>query len=51
MDEEDAFSLNTETCERGHSQFCDPHHKHIITRDLRIIDNFVLNKLITKGPK
>ena len=32
------------------SKFCDPHHKHIITGDLRITENKKLRKLLTKGP-
>ena len=50
MDEEVAFSLGTEICECEYYQFCDPYHKHIITRDLRIIYNFKLRKLMTKDP-
>ena len=31
------------------SSFCDPHHKHIITGDLKIIENKKLRKLLTKN--
>ena len=41
--------LNTETCKYEHSQFCDPHQKHIISGDLRLIDNSKLRKLMTKS--
>lgn len=32
------------------SQFCDLHGRHIITEQLRLIDNSNLRKLKTKGP-
>ena len=51
MNENVAFSLNTtETYKCEHSQFCDPHHKHIICGDLRVIDNSKLRMLMTKCP-
>ena len=49
VDEEVPSSLNTKTCERKHSQFCDLHHKYIISGDFSIIDNSKLNKLLTRG--
>ena len=36
-DKEVAFSLITDQCDRTRSNFCDSHHKQIITRDPRII--------------
>lgn len=48
--EEVAASVNTETCECEHSQFCDPHHKRIITGNFCIIDNLKLKKLMRKCP-
>ena len=50
VDEEVSFCLNTDTCDCAESEFCDPHHKHIITGDLRLIKNSKLRKLMTKGP-
>ena len=50
VDEEVSFCLNTDTCDCAESEFCDPHHKHIITGDLRLIKNSKLCKLMTKGP-
>ena len=50
VDDEVSFSLNTQSCDCQNSNFCDPHHKHIITGDLRIIENAKLRKLLTKGP-
>ena len=50
LDEKVAFSLKIATFESEHSQFCDLHHKHIITGDSRITDNSKLKKLKTKGP-
>ena len=37
-------------CDCHSSTFCDPHHGHIVTGDLRIIDNSKLRKLFAKGP-
>ena len=36
VDEEVPFSLNTDLCDNENSKSCNPHHKHIITGDLRI---------------
>ena len=33
------LSLNTETCECEHSQFCNPHQKYMIIEDLCIFEN------------
>ena len=38
-------------CECEHSSFSDKHHKHIVTGDLRIIENNHLRKILSKGPK
>ena len=42
----DEFLLNPDN-----SPFSDKYHKHVVTADLRIIDNYHLRKLFTKGPK
>ena len=39
--------ISFDPCECEHSPFIDPHHKHIITGDIRIVGN---SKLLTKGP-
>jgi len=49
------FAVNSETnlpypCTCSESNFCDPHHGHIVTGDLRIIENNKLRKLLSKGP-
>ena len=54
-DEEISFFTNSETgsifpCSCAESNFCDPHHKHVVTGDLRIIENPKLRKLLAKGP-
>ena len=54
-DDEVSFTLCSETnapfpCSCSGSTFCDPHHGHIVTGDLRIVDNPKLRKLLTKGP-
>ena len=38
-------------CQRENSPFIDPKHFHILTRDLQIVGNSNLKKLITKLPK
>ena len=50
-DEDVSFCLNTDKCDCAYSLFCDPHHKHLIGGDLKIIKNNKLRKLLTKGPK
>ena len=37
-------------CECVESEFCDQHHQHIVTGDLRVIQNKKLRSLISKGP-
>ena len=49
-DEDVSFCLNSDQCDYADSSFCDPRHKHIITKDIRIIKNKILRKLLTKGP-
>jgi len=41
---------NDESCDCKLSKFCDPHHKHIVTGDLKIIENSDLRHLLMKGP-
>ena len=50
VDEDVSFTLNSESCNCSESSFCDPHHNHVITGDLRIIENQKLRKLLAKGP-
>ena len=38
-------------CKCENSEFKDPHHQHIITGDLKIIENSKLRKLFSRGPK
>ena len=42
---------NTLPCSCANSSFKDPHHKHIVTGDLRIVENEKLRKLLSRGPK
>ena len=46
VDEEVSLSLNTDLCDSEKSS--DPHHKHIIIVDLRILKNQKLRKLLTR---
>ena len=50
IDDEVYFTLNTNNCECNKSKFCDPDHGHIITGDLRMIENNKLRKLLSNGP-
>ena len=37
-------------CNCANSPFADKHHNHIITGDLKIVENNKLRKLLSKGP-
>ena len=50
VDEDVSFVENLPSCDCANSEFCDPHHKHIVSGDLRIISNTKLRKLFSKGP-
>ena len=50
VDEDVSFVQNLPSCDCQNSEFCDPHHKHIVTGNLRIISNAKLRKLFSKGP-
>ena len=50
VDEDVSFVENLPSCDCSNSEFCDPHHKHIVSGDLRIISNPKLRKLFSKGP-
>ena len=50
IDEDISIVQNLPSCECSSSPFCDPHHKHIVTGDLRIIENLKLRWLFSKGP-
>jgi hypothetical protein len=41
---------NNHTCDCEKSVFCDTHHQHIVTGDLRVITNKKLRPLLMKGP-
>ena len=47
---ENTLNPYVDACSCSTSTFSDPHHKHIITGDLRIVENSKLRKLLTKGP-
>ena len=51
LDEDASFYVNTDQYDCVNSSLCDPHHKHIITGDLRITKNKKVKKLLTKGTK
>ena len=43
------YSLNAGQCDCLSSTFSDPYSKHIITRDIKIMKNNKIRKLLTKG--
>lgn len=43
-------TTDTHCCNCSNSAFCDPHHGHIVTGDLRIIENRKLRSIMSKGP-
>ena len=47
---DDQSFLDNLSCECASSQFCDVDHGHIITGDLRFIENSHLRSLLSKGP-
>ena len=49
----DDFIKNSDIlpCQCQDSPFSDKHHKHIVTGDLRLINNHTLRKIFSKGPK
>ena len=49
IDEDVAFLSEQLSCECSISPFCDSHHKHIVTGDLRVIAHNKLRKLFSKG--
>ena len=44
------YGTGLESCDCEGSEFCDPNHGHILTGDLRVIDNLKLRKLVARGP-
>ena len=42
---------NPQTCQCKESKFCYEPHGHVITGDLRVIENAKLRELVAKGPK
>jgi hypothetical protein len=50
IDEDVSVVHNLPSCDCSSSSFCDPHHHHIVTGDLRIIENDKLRRLFSKGP-
>ena len=50
IESDNISDLDNLTCECASSQFCDSYHGHIITGDLRFIQNSQLRSLLVKGP-
>ena len=45
------YLSNPQTCQCKESKFCHEPHGHVITGDLRVIENAKLRELVAKGPK
>ena len=45
------YLSNPQTCQRKESKFSYEPHGHVITGDLRVIENAKLRKIVAKGPK
>ena len=45
------YLSNPQTCQCKKSKFCYEPHGHVITGDLRVIENVKLRELVAKGPK
>ena len=45
------YFSNPQTCQCKESKFCNEPHGHVITGDLRVIENAKLRELVAKGPK
>ena len=45
------YLSNSQTCQCKESEFCYEPHGHVITGDLRVIENARLRELVAKGPK
>ena len=45
------YLSNPQTCQCKESKFCYEPHGHVITGDLRVIENAKLMELVAKGPK
>ena len=50
VDDDVYFVRDLPSCDCQSSEFCDPHHKHIVSGDLRVVSNQKLRKLLSKGP-
>ena len=50
VDDEVSFIRDLPSCDCRSSEFCDPHHKHIVSGDLRVVSNQKIRKLLSKGP-
>ena len=46
----ETFGTGLHTCDCSSSDFVDPNHGHVLTGDLRMIQNLPLRELIQKGP-
>ena len=49
-DDHDTFGTGLDSCQCENSPYIDSNHGHIVTGDLRFVENSVLRKLLCKGP-
>ena len=50
IDEDIAFCTDILPCECANSPYVDPYHNHIVSGDLRLVENVKLRRLMSKGP-
>ena len=50
INDKETYGTGLHSCNCSSSEFVDQHHAHVLTGDLRIIENVHLRQLIQKGP-
>ena len=50
VNDSESYGTGVHSCNCSSSDFVDQHHGHVLTGDLRIIENVHLRRLIQKGP-
>ena len=50
IDDDVSFVRDLPNCDCENSPFCNPFHKHVVTGDLRFVENDKLRNLLSKGP-
>ena len=50
IDDDIAFCSDSLSCDCSNNSFTDPYHGHVVTGDLRLVENTKLRNLFSKGP-